>query len=42
MNNTDCWGILQSINPKFSTIYLNETKYKNECIIGRNRNCNIW
>jgi len=42
LNNADCWGILQSINPKFSTIYLKKSNFNNECTIGRNKKCNIW
>ncbi|ORX83038.1 Pkinase-domain-containing protein [Anaeromyces robustus] len=41
-NNNNCWAILQSINPKFQTIYLNsESINNNEFTIGRNKNCNI-
>ncbi|OUM58924.1 hypothetical protein PIROE2DRAFT_64098 [Piromyces sp. E2] len=40
-NNNQFWGILQSINPKFQTIYLKESQIKKECFIGRNKNCDI-
>jgi len=40
-SNSQCWGILQSINPKFQTIHLNKTQFNKECIIGRSKNCNI-
>ncbi|ORX48103.1 hypothetical protein BCR36DRAFT_371356 [Piromyces finnis] len=40
-NDNQCWGILQSINPKFQTFHLKESQLKKEYTIGRSKNCDI-